>query len=80
MWLHSTNIYTKEVTQSFNWINISLNSKLEIGCTGMRNVHPKGSMSFIVLKLGQNWQEWIAEIPCGLKILTKSLYLARLRR
>ena len=45
----------------------------------MRNVHPKGSMSF-ALKLGQNWQKSIAEIPCGLKISTKSLYLTRLRR
>ena len=30
--------------------------QLEIGQIGMRNVHPKGSMSF-ALKLGQNWQE-----------------------
>ena len=30
--------------------------ELEIGHIGMRNVHPKGSMSF-ALKLGQNWQE-----------------------
>ena len=45
----------------------------------MRNVHPKGSMSF-ALKLGQKWQEEIAEIPCGSKILMKSLYLAWLRR
>ena len=30
-------------------------SELEIGRIDMRNVHPKGSMSFI-LKLGQNWQ------------------------
>ena len=29
--------------------------QLEIGRIGMRNVHPKGSMSF-ALKLGQNWQ------------------------
>ena len=27
-----------------------------------------------------NCQEYNAQIPCGLKILTKSLYLARLRR
>ena len=27
-----------------------------------------------------NYQEYNAEIPCGSKILTKSLYLARLRR
>ena len=53
--------------------------ELEIGHIGMRNVHPKGSMSF-VLKLGQNCQEWIAEVPCGSKISTKLLYLAELRR
>ena len=28
----------------------------------------------------ENWQEYIPKIPCGSKILTKSLYLARLRR
>ena len=28
----------------------------------------------------KNWQEYIFEIPYGLKILTKSLYLAQLRR
>ena len=27
-----------------------------------------------------NYQEYNAQIPCGSKILTKSLYLARLRR
>ena len=31
-------------------------------------------------KLFKNWQEYNAQIPCGSKILTKSLYLARLRR
>ena len=31
-------------------------------------------------KFFENWQEHIAKIPCGLKISTKSLYLARLRR
>ena len=29
---------------------------------------------------GENFQEYNAQIPCGSKILTKSLYLARLRR
>ena len=29
---------------------------------------------------GHNYQECNAQIPCGSKILTKSLYLARLRR
>ena len=28
----------------------------------------------------EHWQEYIARIPCGSKISTKSLYLARLRR
>ena len=28
----------------------------------------------------ENCQNYIAQIPCGSKILTKSLYLARLRR
>ena len=28
----------------------------------------------------KNYQEYNAQIPCGSKILTKSLYLARLRR
>ena len=28
----------------------------------------------------ENWQEHIPKIPCGSKISTKSLYLARLRR
>ena len=31
-------------------------------------------------KCFENWQEKIALIPCGSKISTKSLYLARLRR
>ena len=31
-------------------------------------------------KFFENCQEYISYIPCGLKILTKSLYLARLRR
>ena len=31
-------------------------------------------------KFFENWQEYICKIPCGSKILTKSLYLARLRR
>ena len=33
----------------------------------MYNVHPKGSISF-ALKLGQNWQEWFAEIPCEMAL------------
>ena len=28
----------------------------------------------------ENWQEYIINIPCVLKILTKSLYLAQFRR
>ena len=31
-------------------------------------------------KFFENWQEYIPKIPCGSKISTKSLYLARLRR
>ena len=31
-------------------------------------------------KFFKNYQEYNAQIPCGSKILTKSLYLARLRR
>ena len=31
-------------------------------------------------KIFLNYQEYNAKIPCGSKILTKSLYLARLRR
>ena len=31
-------------------------------------------------KIFENCQEYIAQIPCGSKILTKSLYLTRLRR
>ena len=31
-------------------------------------------------KFFQNWQEYTSYIPCGSKISTKSLYLARLRR
>ena len=31
-------------------------------------------------KFFENWQEYISEIPCGSKISTKLLYLARLRR
>ena len=31
-------------------------------------------------KFFQNWQEQNSQIPCGSKILPKSLYLARLRR
>ena len=31
-------------------------------------------------KFFENCQEYIAQIPCGLKILTKSLYLTWLRR
>ena len=31
-------------------------------------------------KFFENYQEYISQIPCGSKILTKSLYLARLRR
>ena len=31
-------------------------------------------------KFFKNWQEYNAQIPCGSKILPKSLYLARLRR
>ena len=31
-------------------------------------------------KIFENYQEYNAQIPCGSKILTKSLYLARLRR
>ena len=31
-------------------------------------------------KFFENYQEYIAQIPCGSKILTKSLYLARLRK
>ena len=31
-------------------------------------------------KFFENWQEYIPQIPCGSKISTKSLYLARLRR
>ena len=31
-------------------------------------------------KFFKNYQEYNAQIPCGLKILTKSLYLAWLRR
>ena len=31
-------------------------------------------------KFLENYQEYKAEIPCGSKISTKSLYLARLRR
>ena len=30
-------------------------------------------------KFFENYQEYNAEIPCGSKILTKSLYLARLK-
>ena len=37
-------------------VSVMYRFKLEIGCIGMRNVHPKGSMSF-ALKFGQNWQE-----------------------
>ena len=31
-------------------------------------------------KFFKNYQEYNAQIPCGLKFMTKSLYLARLRR
>ena len=31
-------------------------------------------------KFFENWQEYIPYVPCGSKISTKSLYLARLRR
>ena len=31
-------------------------------------------------KFFENWQEYIPKIPCGSKISTNSLYLARLRR
>ena len=31
-------------------------------------------------KFFENWQEYTSYIPCGSKISTKSLYLARLRR
>ena len=31
-------------------------------------------------KFFKNYQEYNAQIPCGSKILTKSLYLTRLRR
>ena len=31
-------------------------------------------------KIFHNWAEEYAEVPCGSKISTKSLYLARLRR
>ena len=31
-------------------------------------------------KFFENWQEYIPKVPCGSKISTKSLYLARLRR
>ena len=31
-------------------------------------------------KFFENWQEYTPQIPCGSKISTKSLYLARLRR
>ena len=83
--------------------------KLEIERIGMRNVHPKGSMTFALkpkeieanlcfcifgknlkiqngLHFGgrenffENCQKYIALIPCGSKISTKSLYIAWLRR
>ena len=31
-------------------------------------------------KIFENCQEYIAQVPCGSKILTKSLYLTRIRR
>ena len=45
-----------KIFEQFISFETLLNSKLEIGHIGMRNVRPKGSMRF-ALKLGQNWQE-----------------------
>ena len=58
-WFHNLNV------QKLQWHNLKIltdraitkvTMQLEIGRIGMRNVHPKGSMSF-ALKFGQNWQE-----------------------
>ena len=59
----------KEIEANLCFAIFGKNSKIQNGR------HFWGGENFL-----ENYQEYNAQIPCGLKILTKSLYLARLRR
>ena len=59
----------KEIEANLCFAIFGKNSKIQNGR------HFWGGENFL-----ENYQEYNAQIPCGSKILTKSLYLARLRR
>ena len=59
----------KEIEANLCFAIFSKNSKIQNGR------HFWGGENFFL-----NYQEYNAQIPCGSKISTKSLYLARLRR
>ena len=59
----------KEIEANLCFAIFGKNSKIQNGR------HFWGGENFFL-----NYQEYNAQIPCGSKILTKSLYLARLRR
>ena len=59
----------KEIEAIFGFAIFAKNSKIQNG----KPLLGRG-------KFFENCQEHIAQIPCGLKISTKSLYLAWLRR
>ena len=65
----------KEIEANLCFAIFGKNSKIQNGrhLWGMAKFLGRG-------KFFKNYQEYNAQIPCGSKILPKSLYLARLRR
>ena len=58
----------KEIEAILCFAILGKNSKIQNGCHMWEE------------EMFENCQEYIAQIPCGSKISTKSLYLTRLRR
>ena len=76
----------KEIEANLCFAIFGKNSKIQNGrhFWGGENFLKIAKIAFLRYPVGRkffiNYQEYNAQIPCGSKISTKSLYLARLRR